>query len=970
MKFPNHIIWIALAALFLGACFRDEPPTPEPNGDEIRVQLKFKAKGAGTKAMSVEEEDRIKTVDVLSFYEDNDGVMCFNYIAPVNERTLISPPDSLSQTVWITAKGNVARQQFVVLVNASAEVAAATLFYGEKLTDVMEQIIVRHSDGRGEWPARNYGSEFKYIPMYAKTDTLVVTENTHIIPTNGSTYPLIRMVARIDVTMVPAFPSAHTFELTRAFLFNYQTAGYVGYDFSNYDILNHKVTAPAVPVRPSFTPPSPNTGFPILEPHVGYHATQDSVIRSIYTFEAPSYTPADRIKGIALVVGGIYNGSGVETYYRINLRETGGSPALLSNPILRNHLYKVEIQDILGPGQDNPLDAYLGTSKLVAEVLIWNQLDIDIPFHANYLLEVDRDQIAALAPGGNYKVNVTTDFPTASAPVWTTQVDDAANHSWIGAARSGSVLNITLQPNTTDSTRTGRVKVIADNLTKWIFVAQAPANPLPPSVPAGVTPYVGAFWRANETGERLIRIQNMGASGKWSAIVWYFDGRNLWHPEVGDGIVLAAGGSPNIGGDPEANQLPARSFGYAEGEFSPSNQEILFRIGLQRPFSAFSKNADFTHTFPARYAVVFINYGGNKNMRIYIRQGEDPDYMTPPNPAPDIRFSPYNLGNVNDVQYVAKYPNRFVAYPTQAGWLYQWGYSATLAAPLAYHPINPLTATPSGWSGNLSFNPLYSLAQACPDNYSLPEHSSTSAGLSVLTGAASSWGYYADGFFDRRSLNSASFGHPAGINPAVAVSVNPANQADVQNIDVAYVGRLFYNAAANYASLFFPAAGYRYQDGATNNVGWLDYAGVTGSYWSSTPVTGSLAIPLEFSSGYVAVPTPPSGAVMEAGAAVRCVRYPCLPITGVSVVSSRPAYAGTYMPFVLTATPTPSLPAAEYRWERSTDGINWAILWGETSATLSRSGEPLAGTYYFRVTIRNSCTSQSAVYAQLIIPVT
>jgi hypothetical protein len=84
-----------------------------------------------------------------------------------------------------------------------------------------------------------------------------------------------------------------------------------------------------------------------------------------------------------------------------------------------------------------------------------------------------------------------------------------------------------------------------------------------------------------------------------------------------------------------------------------------------------------------------------------------------------------------------------------------------------------------------------------------------SGGASFAPGNMAS-GYYADGFF--------VFFQITGANTAVSATAH----------EVAYLGQLFFNPY-NYASLFFPAAGYRNHTG-----GELNAAGNTGMYWTSS----------------------------------------------------------------------------------------------------------------------------------------
>ena len=79
------------------------------------------------------------------------------------------------------------------------------------------------------------------------------------------------------------------------------------------------------------------------------------------------------------------------------------------------------------------------------------------------------------------------------------------------------------------------------------------------------------------------------------------------------------------------------------------------------------------------------------------------------------------------------------------------------------------------------------------------------------------WGYYADGFFDRREIVDAN-GLYAFAKSTVVFTTN----------DVAYICSLFFNKFSN-ASLAFPASGYRLSGNGT-----LYDAGYRGYSWSSS----------------------------------------------------------------------------------------------------------------------------------------
>jgi hypothetical protein bacD2_25388 len=72
------------------------------------------------------------------------------------------------------------------------------------------------------------------------------------------------------------------------------------------------------------------------------------------------------------------------------------------------------------------------------------------------------------------------------------------------------------------------------------------------------------------------------------------------------------------------------------------------------------------------------------------------------------------------------------------------------------------------------------------------------------------WGFYADGFFDRRAHNNPYVG--PGVN---GYDVREGNTAVAWGTkDIAYIGTLFFNPSTNSprrnASIFVPGAGYKY----------------------------------------------------------------------------------------------------------------------------------------------------------------
>ena len=382
-----------------------------------------------------------------------------------------------------------------------------------------------------------------------------------------------------------------------------------------------------------------------------------------------------------------------------------------------------------------------------------------------------------------------------------------------------------------------------------------------------LTPWVGTFHRAGEVGERFIY---SGHSGAWSAEV---------EDPFGTGLFINLGSGGELGSNSGLSVWER----YREmmRTHTPSDPEsvshyvlgnlkmvsgmgnIAFRVGMTCPYTP-------TSTAPARYGrikVTWNNGGTPTTSYIYVRQGEDPDYLMRPEdtgggvpsswgadlPRPDaVKISPYNL-TASDSEWLA-YPGgalanhpqltpqggSFTKYPTQAGAYFEW--ANTVTPRIAYHPVNPVGSIP-GWNYQSTpefWNPTAeAVHETCPPGYRRLRDGYTATAHNPIGGITDSelrqslwwlpqegmgynydctlWGFYADGFFDRRVIQS-----PPGGNAAPSA-------VSVTTHEVAYIGKLYYNPN-NHASLFFPAAGLR-----TSSIGAsLMNLGLAGTYYTSS----------------------------------------------------------------------------------------------------------------------------------------
>ncbi len=289
----------------------------------------------------------------------------------------------------------------------------------------------------------------------------------------------------------------------------------------------------------------------------------------------------------------------------------------------------------------------------------------------------------------------------------------------------------------------------------WAFTIRCVKAPAIPDPPGGMTTetttggggraigpntYVGAFWKAGEKGERLIKIPvtTNDAAGKWKVRVYSYGAGGIYPKTNGDSFDSAEGVSTDfkkrdiIFGEYDGT-IPA-SIGNAESNVVTGGEEIggtvanggeiAFRIGLKQTWNG-----------PApRYAVAVITYGfrsdnpAGYHQLLFLRQGDQDDYlMRPTEPAytgnsmtdrPMARkWSPYNLTapqfkgagvstdgeNSNGNAWVDVRPTWGAApsvaqptdYPTQAGAYFKWAHTEGVRA---WNPSgDPSSATNWDW---------------------------------------------------------------------------------------------------------------------------------------------------------------------------------------------------------------------------------------------------------------------------------
>lgn len=440
--------------------------------------------------------------------------------------------------------------------------------------------------------------------------------------------------------------------------------------------------------------------------------------------------------------------------------------------------------------------------------------------------------------------------------------------------------------------------------------------------------YIGAFFRNDETGERIISGQHENGT-RWEASV-----------ESGtDFITLSSTPSfdPEIGtdnpGDPELYPVKVNEQkGSIENErYVEGVGRIYFRVGTK----------SVNNTGQNRYGTIKVRYQAwGEEFLLYIRQGEDADYIWRPVEADRIaggdisgelrtyarKFSPYNLtaqafkdGSAQSSAQVAVNGAVMVDYPTQGGAYFYWGiyenetnYNHYVRR--AFHPVwnidpadivqsmftsSPIWDPPSGYAyktnneicppgyyrpsdgytDRKAFNGRYVQFPGSPDapgDYSAEiVYSALRVSLFKEPFAGNGFGDGADPTLTPGSALSGTYGgyYSDGFfdrRPMFTIDIVGGIEkkaVSINNADIAFPGVLYYNENTN-ASVFLPSAGRRIT-GTTE----IQYQGTTGYYWSSS--TAPWYPRLEFgvwgfeSAYYYMQPVTSLGSFMHS---IRCVK--------------------------------------------------------------------------------------------------
>lgn len=432
------IFYLLLSAVSCDS--RDDINEPEEKQMvNISVRLSEAVGGNKAKALTLADENTIGQIDLLVFNKNGNN---YEYAYHTKGSRFTYSSDNVGK---FTAYLKPGTQALVIIANAEEEVfnAISHIGQGEDINTALPKITVQTMD---KWDIDTP----RLIPMYCNIETTITSSTTEISPSEAY---FVRMLAKIDISNTDT-----NFELTDAFLFKPVNKGRITYSGNNWNAVDLKVNNAEIPAD------ARQIAIPFE-----YSILSNNLTHSAYTFESSAVT--DPKNATAVVIGGYYDypqNSTVKSYYRVDIpvTETG----YYNGDIIRNHLYKIKIDNVSEEGASSASDAYDEVNaKVQASVTTWNIIKTGTIIDGQYNLYVDRPGIIIPPEGSVEYVTATTDHPEGIT------ITDVS--SWIGNVSGGNdgdkVRRIRIESGAYNGpSRNGNITVKAGNMNYVIKVVQ------------------------------------------------------------------------------------------------------------------------------------------------------------------------------------------------------------------------------------------------------------------------------------------------------------------------------------------------------------------------------------------------------------------------------------------------------------------------------------------------------------------
>lgn len=408
----------ALAGLLLlvVGCTKDQNLAPLSN--EVTVPLTLTLPSPTTLSSYGVDDDRENEVSRLDiFFFNKDG----NVINNVGRQTIRSFGQSgRTITASLAIDRSIAQQQLYVIANG---------------TDALFDGITTKS----QLDALEFGSTRMPRQLFLMSAADILRPVADFA--TGVTMSLTRAVARLDIKLAAKVTN---FKIKSVKLVNARSHSYA---YQKLDAGN-KVTSPAGATMLDYD----RVDMTMAE--------ENGFVSRLYSYENYNSDKTEIAKTTSIILGGLYGGSDVTTYYLIDVKDKDDALQ-----IIRNNCYDITITQVDGPGTTEEDDAKTGASaNLRYSIEMWKQSDVNTEFDGTLFLSVSERQLQLPrdAFGGSIIVKTNSSGYTVSSPV--DENDRPA--TWLTVKSDGDAVNYSSPVNSSGATRTAFFYVKASSKLK------------------------------------------------------------------------------------------------------------------------------------------------------------------------------------------------------------------------------------------------------------------------------------------------------------------------------------------------------------------------------------------------------------------------------------------------------------------------------------------------------------------------
>ena len=463
-KYTIQLISSLLLALLTAGCVADRNVSDcITEGEEVELEFAFQVPALETslRGLSEAQEKQVDKMKILVFNTQDDS----GQTLPESAETFAyeAKYKNISQangTTLIRCQLKASNKPMRIVCIANHEFDTSILVEGKTKEAILEDALMVKSFTKTGW--KTDGSQIIPIPMWGESDAQPVSRKTKFndctANANGVIH-LVRSLARVDVGINfdkdntandTATKGGLKFKIKSVRVYRYAQSMFVTGTQSTtyYQTTNGREPLPHTPKNMTAATDADHLKF---EANAGVN----SYVRNIYIPEISNRLDNGKDKNkdqrICLVIGGYYDGSKTETYYRVDFMRTehGASKQEKAKylDVLRNHRYRFDITKIEGPGTDKPEEALTTEPVNISyDVIVWDESKIDkIVYDGQYYLSVSKDKFHFGKDATSENITIRTNWPDGykivdeNGKVWATSQKEAETKGqWVYFTTDGT----------------------------------------------------------------------------------------------------------------------------------------------------------------------------------------------------------------------------------------------------------------------------------------------------------------------------------------------------------------------------------------------------------------------------------------------------------------------------------------------------------------------------------------------------